>query len=106
MNLAQQKCIPCEVGAIPLTHDEAQSQMSGLKDWRLEGALCITKQFIFKDFVAAMEFVNSIARIAEEQGHHPDIEISYNKVLVSLTTHSINGLTVNDFILAAKIDAI
>lgn len=106
MNLSKQKCVACEVGAIPLTEAEAQSQMVHLKEWKLEGARRIFKLFTFRDFVAAMEFVNAVAKIAEEQGHHPDFEISYNKVTISLTTHNIKGLSLNDFIVAAKIDTL
>lgn len=70
-----------------------------------EGKL-ISKQFKFKDFKEAMVFVNKLADLAEEQGHHPNIKISYNKVKLELTTHAIGGLSLNDFIIAAKIEEI
>lgn len=66
----------------------------------------ISKEFKFKDFIGAINFVDNVAGIAEEEGHHPDIYIFYNKVLIELSTHSIGGLSENDFILAAKIDNI
>ena len=71
----------------------------GLKNAR------IFKEYKFKDFIGAMNFVDKVAELAEEEGHHPDIHINYNKVLLELWTHAIGGLSENDFILAAKIDA-
>jgi 4a-hydroxytetrahydrobiopterin dehydratase len=66
----------------------------------------ITREFTFKDFVAAMKFINRVAKIAEKEGHHPDIAVFYNRVELVLWTHAIKGLSLNDFILAAKINAI
>ena len=107
MNLTEQKCVPCEGGMPPLSESEAKHFLADVKDWKLEeNNTLIRKEYRFKDFAASMKFVNNIAAIAEEQGHHPDISISYNKVTISLTTHAIKGLSVNDFIIAAKIDAI
>ena len=77
-------------------------QVSG---WSLSGKW-ITKEFKFKNFVAAMKFVNRVADLAEEEGHHPDIHIHYNIVRFDIWTHAIDGLSENDFILAAKIDAL
>lgn len=91
-----------------LTSDEDPSE--GLvnanpeKEQALNGAR-IYKEFKFKDFIGAINFVNLVADIAEMEGHHPDIHINYNKVLLELWTHAIGGLSENDFILAAKIDA-
>ncbi|MDP3725626.1 MAG: 4a-hydroxytetrahydrobiopterin dehydratase [bacterium] len=104
-NLTTQKCIPCEGGALPMSNEEAEKYLAELKDWKHEGSR-IRKLFTFKNFKEAIKFVNSVANIAELEGHHPDISISYNKVDISLWTHSIGGLSQNDFILAAKIDAI
>lgn len=90
----------------PFTREEAQSYIDENPDWILDAdAKKISKEFKFKDFIGAINFVNLVADIAEEEGHHPDIHIDYNKVNLELWTHAINGLSENDFILAAKIDA-
>ena len=105
--LASKKCVPCEGGDIPLKRGDSESLLRQLKDWGLdEGALTISKGYVFKNFVEAMAFINKVADIAEEERHHPDIHISYNKVQLTLTTHAIHGLSENDFILAAKIDSL
>lgn len=98
--------MPCEGGTKPFGKREISTYSSMLKTpWDVsDDDKKIKKKFKFKDFVAAMAFVNKIARIAEEEGHHPDIKISYNKVKIDLTTHAIGGLSVNDFILASKIE--
>lgn len=87
-----------------MTQDQAEKLMAELNpDWELDGDE-IQRAFKFKDFKEAMIFVNQVADIAEDEGHHPEIEISYNKVKIELTTHAIDGLSENDFIVAAKID--
>lgn len=107
MDLTQKKCVPCEAGTPPLKEDEIQKYLSMLKtSWEIEDNKKIKKQFIFKDFVEAMEFVNKIAKIAEEEQHHPDIYIFYSKVRLELWTHAIGGLSENDFVMAAKIELI
>lgn len=115
-DLLKKKCVPCEGGAKPLTPEEIGKLMTQVPDWQLSedpssnlqkfgmGAK-ISKEFKFKDFIGAINFVDKIAGIAEEEGHHPDIHINYNKVLFELSTHAIGGLSENDFIMAAKIDA-
>jgi 4a-hydroxytetrahydrobiopterin dehydratase len=88
-----------------LTPAEIESRASVLSGWTLDGAkLQITRKF--KDFIAAIEFVNKLVEPAESAGHHPDIEISYNKVKITLTTHDAGGLTANDFDLAGVISQI
>ena len=105
-NLLKKKCVPCEGGVKAFTRKEAEIFFPQVSGWVLDkDAKKISKEFKFKDFIGAVNFVNSIAEIAEEEGHHPDIHIFYNKVLLELSTHSIGGLSENDFILAAKIDA-
>ena len=105
--LAQKKCVACESGMPPLNRDEATVLMKQITDWRLSGdARWISKEFTFKDFAEAMLRANKIADIANEEGHHPDLQISWGKLVVELTTHHIKGLSENDFILAAKIDAL
>ncbi|MDO8518176.1 MAG: 4a-hydroxytetrahydrobiopterin dehydratase [bacterium] len=105
--LASKKCIPCEGNVPPLTPEQAQAMMQHLNDWSLiDDAHLLAKHFAFKDFVDTMQFVNEVARVAEEEGHHPDLTISYGSVTVELMTHAIGGLSENDFILAAKIDEV
>lgn len=108
MDLTQKKCVPCEGGTKPFDKEEIATYMTYLKTpWELsEDNKEIKKKFEYKDFKEAMKFVNSIAEIAESEGHHPDIKISYNKVKLTLSTHAIGGLSVNDFILASKIEKI
>ncbi len=103
--LSKKRCIPCEGNVPPLTQEEAQGLMKELVDWSLiDEAHLLAKSFRFKDFKHTMEFVNKVAVIAEEEGHHPDLTVSYGAVTVELMTHAIGGLSENDFILAAKID--
>jgi len=88
----------------PLTSEKIGEYLPQLNEWEVLDNLKIRKRFKFKNFVEAMGFVNKVAEIAEEDGHHPDITINYNRVTISLTTHAIGGLSENDFIVAAKID--
>jgi 4a-hydroxytetrahydrobiopterin dehydratase len=105
--LAKKKCIPCEEGGDPLTRDQAEKLLLEVNEWALiDDAHLLAKSFHFKNFVESINFVNKVAAIAEEEGHHPDLTISYSDVGVELTTHAMDGLSENDFILAAKIDEI
>ena len=107
MDLAAKKCIPCEGGAAPLSKDEATVLLAQLKGWQLsDDAKEIEKSWKFPDFAQALAFVNKVGAIAEEENHHPEIEFTWGKVEIELSTHSIGGLSENDFILAAKIDAL
>ena len=103
MTLTQKHCVPCEGGTQPLPKREAHAYHSEIPEWRLHQK-SIEREFRFKNFKEAMVFVNKVADIAEEEGHHPDMHIFYNRVRFQLTTHAIGGLSTNDFILAAKID--
>lgn len=104
--LLKKKCVPCEGGAMPLDREGADRYMSMVAGWNLsEDAKKISKVYKFKDFVGAINFVNHVAEIAEGEGHHPNIKINWNKVELENFTHAIGGLSENDFILAAKIDA-
>lgn len=107
-DLADKKCVPCEGGVSPFSlEDLARYKGQVHSDWRVaEEGKKIKRDFEFSNFTEAMGFVNSVAAIAEAEGHHPDIFISYNKVEISLWTHAIGGLSENDFIVAAKIDRI
>lgn len=103
--LTKQHCVPCEGGVAPLAGKDLELLLKSVVGWALKNKPArISKEFKFKDFAEAMEFVNKVAEIAEAEGHHPDIFISYNRVRLELTTHAIGGLSRNDFILAAKID--
>lgn len=80
--------------------------MKEIPQWEIIKGKQISRTWLFKDFVQALKFVNSVGKLAEKEGHHPDVLISYNKVVLDLWTHSIGGLSENDFILAAKIDQV
>ena len=86
-----------------LSDQEVEGRLGALDGWQREGD-AITRQFQFEDFVGSVDFVNRITPLAEEMNHHPDLAISWNKVTVTLSTHSEGGLTENDFELASKID--
>jgi 4a-hydroxytetrahydrobiopterin dehydratase len=103
-DLSLKKCVPCQGGASPLKKEEAVELLSRVQGWELSGKTQITREFKFKNFLDAMGFVNRVAETAEAEGHHPDIDIRYNRVKLVLSTHAIGGLSENDFILAAKID--
>jgi 4a-hydroxytetrahydrobiopterin dehydratase len=92
-----------EVTMAVLTDEDVEARLGDLDGWQSEGD-AITRQFEFKDFVGSVDFVNRITPLAEEMNHHPDLAISWNKVTVTLSTHSEGGLTENDFELASKID--
>ncbi|HET6517296.1 MAG TPA: 4a-hydroxytetrahydrobiopterin dehydratase [Nitrosopumilaceae archaeon] len=105
MELSEKKCIPCESGGEPLSENEAKKYLEQTPSWKLNGKK-IQREFVFKNFEESMKFVNKVAKIAESEGHHPDIHIHWNKVLLELWTHSMNGLSENDFIVASKINNI
>lgn len=101
------KCIPCDGGAAPLDGDQLRAYAKELKTpWEIVGGKMLRREFEFGNFQEAMVFVNKVSDIAEREGHHPDIFISYDKVRIELTTHSIGELSENDFIIAAKIEAL
>jgi 4a-hydroxytetrahydrobiopterin dehydratase len=101
------KCVPCEGGVDPIDREGAQKYLPDVPGWNLSlDSKMITKEFKFKDFIGAINFVNNIAELAESEGHHPDIKINYSKVTLDLWTHAIGGLSENDFIMAAKINEI
>ena len=108
MTLTEKRCVPCEGGTSPLTDAQKNALLAETPEWTLhnDGTHRITREFTFKDFAAALQFVNRVGDLAESEGHHPNIEIHYNKVELELFTHATNGLSENDFILAAKIDQI
>jgi 4a-hydroxytetrahydrobiopterin dehydratase len=105
--LTQQKCMACDGGVIPFSKVEADILCKQIPGWDISlDAKSIAKRYSFKDFNEALVFVNKVGVLAESEGHHPDIYLkNYKFVELTLSTHAINGLSQNDFILAAKIDA-
>ena len=107
MDLAHKHCVPCEGGFPALTPAQAKDLLEQVPSWSLnEESTALSKSFKFKNFKEALAFVNAVGKIAEEEYHHPDISFGWGKVQVVLTTHSIKGLSENDFIVASKIDHI
>jgi 4a-hydroxytetrahydrobiopterin dehydratase len=105
--LAEKKCVPCEGGTPPLAREEAARLLAELDGWRLvEGGKELSKEYKFPDFRQALDFVNRLGEVAESEGHHPDVYLTWGKVRVNLSTHSVGGLSANDFILAAKADRV
>lgn len=103
--LAQKECVPCKGGIPPLSQDETQKLLGQLQaGWKIIDNHHLEKEVTFKDFLSALAYTNRVGELAETQGHHPDIYLSWGKVKITLWTHKINGLTESDFILAAKID--
>jgi len=105
-NLTQKHCKPCEGGTPPLTDEAARAFLSQLSsEWQMAEGHKIQREFKFKNFREAMAFLNRVAEVAETEGHHPDINLhGWNKVTIALSTHSIVGLSENDFIMAGKIE--
>jgi 4a-hydroxytetrahydrobiopterin dehydratase len=105
-DLASKRCKPCEGGVAPLTHAEASKQLQALGgEWKLDkDSKVISRAYAFKDFYRTMSFVNALAHIANLEDHHPDLEVGYNYCRVHYSTHSVKGLSENDFICAAKIE--
>jgi 4a-hydroxytetrahydrobiopterin dehydratase len=106
MDLTAKKCVPCEGGVPPFSAAEVAAHLAYVKNWVESDNKKIAKDLTFHDFKEAIIFVDKVARLAEDEGHHPDILIKYNHVRLELWTHAVMGLSENDFILAAKIDAL
>lgn len=104
-DLRQKFCVACEAGTPSMSAEQAEEMMDQVPEWELQGNKLV-RRFRFKDFKEAMAFVNSVADLAESEGHHPDIYISWNRVRLELTTHAIKGLSENDFIMAAKVSGL
>jgi 4a-hydroxytetrahydrobiopterin dehydratase len=103
-DLTARRCKPCEGGVAPLTPDEVGILLRQLKNWEYSDGL-IVKTYSFKNYYETMAFVNATAWISHREDHHPDLMVGYNKCRVEYHTHAIGGLSENDFICAAKIDA-
>jgi len=106
-DLAKRTCKPCEGGTSAMGRDEAEGMLAGLEGWRLSGdASSIRRHFEFKGFLKAVEMANLAAWLGNKQVHHPDITFGYGYCDVTFTTHAAGGLTENDFICAARLDAL
>jgi 4a-hydroxytetrahydrobiopterin dehydratase len=103
--LARKKCKPCEGGVAPLTPEQVRPMLKGLDGWSVEGKT-IAKTYRFKNYHETMAFVNAAAWVSHREDHHPDIALGYNQCRVAYSTHAIDGLSENDFICAAKLDAL
>ena len=108
MDLRSRHCAPCREGTPALARAAAEAMLPSLNsDWRLaEEGKALTRTLAFKDYHQVMEFVNALAWISHREDHHPDLSVHYNKVVVRYSTHSVGGLSDNDFICAAKLDAL
>ena len=104
-DLAKSKCKPCEGGVSPLTADEIAKLLKQLPGWEYANGV-IAKTYEFKNYYQTLAFVNASAWISHREDHHPDITVGYNQCRVAYVTHAINGLSENDFICAAKLDAL
>jgi len=104
--LAKKRCLPCEGGIPPLSPEEVSSLLAMLPDWKLTSdGKRIRREWNAKHFVAGMEFIDKVAKLAEEEQHHPDLHLTeYRNLAIELWTHAVNGLTESDFIVAAKIN--
>ena len=105
-DLSEKHCVPCEGGISPLTREESERYLDNwAKGWELSSdAKEIRRDFKFKGFQGTMFFVNAVAWVAQQEGHHPDLEVGFNHCLVRYTTHAIGGLSENDFICATKVN--
>lgn len=105
MDLAQKKCVACEGGVAPMTRADAKAMLACVPGWELApDGTSVSRAYRFKDFAAALSFVDGVGAVAEREGHHPDIEMGWGRVRITLSTHAIGGLSENDFIMAAKIN--
>ncbi len=102
--LAQKRCVPCRGGVPPLQGDALNQLAAQVSGWKVTNEHHISKSYLFPDFKQALEFVNRVGAVAEQEGHHPDLFLTWGRVDVQTYTHKIDGLTESDFILAAKID--
>ena len=104
--LASKTCVPCKGGTPPLKGAELDEFRQQLPEWEIVDEHHLRRVFRFKNFREALNFVNEVGELAEEQGHHPDISFGWGRVEVTVWTHKIDGLTESDFIFAAKVDAL
>jgi len=105
-DLTKKHCGPCEKGTPALAGKELEHLHAQVEGWTVVGGKQLEKEYRFKDFASALAFVNRLGAVAEQEGHHPDLELGWGRVKVTLSTHSIGGLSENDFILAAHADRV
>tara|TARA_B100001741_G_scaffold240266_1_gene201290 strand:+ start:188 stop:532 length:345 start_codon:yes stop_codon:yes gene_type:complete len=109
-DLTEKKCLPCEGGVLPFDISEIHKYQKKVDGWDLtkdnKEVFFLSKKFNFDNFLESQKFVNEVGKISEEEGHHPDISFGWGYAEIKITTHAIEGLSENDFILAAKIDKI
>lgn len=103
-DLASKSCVPCRGGVPPLKGKDLEALRNQVQGWDVVSEHHITKTFTFPDFRTALDFVDRVGETAEQEGHHPDIFLTWGKVEIKIWTHKIDGLTESDFIMAAKID--
>jgi len=107
-DLTKKKCVPCEGGLIPFDVSEIHKYQKKVDGWDVikkeNNIFFLFKKFIFKNFLDSQNFINNVGKISEDEGHHPDISFGWGYAEIKITTHAIEGLSENDFILAAKID--
>lgn len=103
--LEKRKCVPCEGGTTPYSDAEASEMLRSLKGWIIENNTLV-KLYPFSNYYQTMAFVNALAWLSHREDHHPDLHVGYNKCRVEYSTHAIGGLSENDFICAAKCDAL
>ena len=103
-DLASKTCVPCRGGVPPLKGQDLKRLHEQVAKWQVNNEHHLTREFKFPDFRTALDFVNKVGEVAEQQGHHPDILLKWGSVGITLWTHKIDGLTESDFIMAAKID--
>ena len=104
-DLAKKRCAPCEGGVAPYTPEQARDMLKQLKGWIIEDGRLV-KLYAFSNYYQTMAFVNALAWVSHREDHHPDLAVGYNQCRVSYVTHAIDGLSENDFICAAKCDAL
>lgn len=102
--LLEKSCVPCEGGVPALKGEELARLIPQVPGWKVVADHHLVKVYTFRDFKTALDFVNRVGAVAESEGHHPDLYLTWGRVEVKIYTHKINGLTENDFILAAKIE--
>lgn len=102
--LAERHCVPCRGGVPPMRGDQLKNFSQQVPDWKVVDEHHLARTFLFPDFRQALDLVNRIGEVAEQEGHHPDLCLSWGKVDAQIYTHKINGLSESDFVLAAKID--
>ena len=104
-DLSRRSCTPCRKGTPPLADEQAAALLAALPGWQREGE-AIRKAYAFKDHYETMAFVNAVAWISHREDHHPDLAVGYDRCVVAYSTHAVGGLSENDFICAAKVDAL